>query len=105
MSESRNHGSQRLLLVGGMAAYVACFQWMYINYLDPTWAYFGFDYYPVSTKYVVLAWFLSLLPSLWMPIHLTRPSHLAYWVLYITVVVPSMFVPLYVGINPPTEIV
>ncbi len=94
----------RLLLVAGMTGYVAFFQWMYINYLDPTWAYFGFNYYRPSTKYVVLAWVLSLLPSLWMPIHLTRPSHLAYWVLYITVIIPSMFIPLFSGINTPTEI-
>jgi hypothetical protein len=104
MTKPRSTGSQRLLLVGGMAAYVACFQWMYIHYLDPTWAYFGFDYFQPSTKYEVLAWVLSLLPSLWMPIHLTRPSHLAYWVLYITVIIPSMFVPLFAGINPPTEV-
>jgi hypothetical protein len=104
MSKSLNTGKQRMLLVCGVTAYVACFLWMYINYLDPTWAYFGFNYYPPSTKYVVLAWVLSLLPSLWMPIHLTRPSHLAYWVLYITVIIPSMFVPLFAGINTPTEV-
>jgi hypothetical protein len=104
MSESTNAGRQRSLLVCGMVAYVGCFQWMYIHYLDPTWSYFGFDYYPPATKYVVLAWVLSLLPSFWMPIQLTRPSQLAYWVLYIATFVPSMFVPLYVGINPATEI-
>jgi hypothetical protein len=104
MSKAKHPVRQRLLLISGIAAYIACFQWMYINYLDPTWAYFGFDYYPPSTKYLVLAWILSLVPSLWMPIQLTRPSQLAYWVLYITTIIPSMFVPLYVGINPPTEI-
>jgi hypothetical protein len=105
MSKPINTGRQRLLLVCGMTAYVACFVWMYIHYLDATWAYFGFNYYPPSTKYVVLAWMFSLLPSLWMPIHLTRPSQLAYWVLYITVIIPSMFVPLFAGINPPTEVI
>jgi|SRR5579872_2406706 len=104
MSKAVTTIRQRLLLVGGMIAYVACFQWMYINYLDPTWAYFGFDYYAPSTKYLVLAWVLSLVPALWMPIHLSRPSHLGYWVLYITTFVPSMFVPLFAGINPPSEI-
>jgi len=65
---------------------------------------FGFDYYPPTTKYLVLAWVLSLLPSLWMPIELSRPSQLAYWVLYIVTYIPSMFIPLYVNINPPSEI-
>src|SRR5712692_2619840 len=39
-----------------------------------------------------------------MPIRLTRPSQLAYWVVYITVFIPSMFVPLYAGLDAPGEI-
>jgi hypothetical protein len=39
-----------------------------------------------------------------MPVELTRPSQLAYWVLYITVFIPSMFVPLYDGLDTPAEI-
>lgn len=104
MAKPTSPGRQRLLLVCGVVAYVACFQWMYINYLYPNWAYSGFDYYRPASHYLVLGWILSLLPSLWMPIHLTRPSQLAYWVLYITVIIPSMFVPLYVGIDPPAEV-
>src|SRR5262249_1743147 len=95
---------QRLLLVGGIAAYIACFHWMYVHYLYPEWGYFGFDYNPPATKYLVLAWVLSLLPSFWMPIKLTRPSQLAYWVLYITTIIPSMFVPLFMAIDPAAEI-
>jgi len=95
---------QRLLLISAIAAYVTCFQWMYINYLYPNWAYFGFDYYAPNVRYLILAWMLSLLPSLWMPIELTRPSQLAYWVLYIVTYIPSMFVPFYTNINPPGEI-
>lgn len=95
---------QRLLLILGMTLYVGFYQWMYINYLYPTWAYFGFDYHPPATRFLVLAWALSLLPSLWMPIELQRPSQLAYWILYIVTIIPSMFVPLFVNINPPAEI-
>ena len=95
---------ERRLLVGGIAAYIACFQWMYIHYLYPNWAYFGFDYNPPDPKYLVLAWTLSLLPSLWMPIHLTRPSQFAYWILYFVVFIPSMFVPLYANLDPPPQI-
>jgi hypothetical protein len=39
-----------------------------------------------------------------MPIRLTRPSQLAYWVLYIAVFIPSMFVPLYAALDTPGEI-
>ena len=87
-----------------MVAYVACFQRMYVHYLYPEFGYYGFDYNPPGTSYLLLAWVLSVLPSLWMPIRLTRPSQLAYWVLYITVIIPSMFVPLFAGLDRPAEI-
>jgi len=95
---------QRMLLASGIAGYVALFQWMYEYYLYPTWDYFGFHYYPPPTVFLVLAWVLSVTPSLWMPMRLTRPSQLAYWVFYITVFIPSMFVPLYAGLDTPGEI-
>lgn len=96
--------SRRLLLVAGVFGYIACFQWIYVNYLYPFWGYFGFDYNPPGTSYSVLAWLLSLIPGLWMPLKLSRPSQFAYWVLYIAVFIPSMFVPLCAGWNRPTEI-
>jgi hypothetical protein len=95
---------QRASVVVCILAYIECFQWMYLEYLYPTWGYFGFDYNPPGRNYQALARILSVLPSLWMPMKLTRPSQLAYWVLYITVIIPSMFVPMYAGMNPPVEI-
>ncbi len=94
----------RLWVVLGVLAYVGCFQWMYINYLFPEFAYYGYDYNPPGSGYVALAWILSCLPSLWMPLELVRPSMLVYWVLYLAVLIPSMFVPLYANFNPPGEI-
>jgi len=95
---------QRMLLVFGVSVYVALFRWMYEYYLYPTWDYFGFHFEPPPWPYLALAWVLSVTPSLWMPIKLTRPSQLAYWVLYITVFIPSMFVPFYTGLDVPGEI-
>lgn len=77
---------------------------MYIHYLYPFWDYFGFDYNVPRKGYLVLAWILSVAPSFWMPIRLTRPSQLAYWVLYMVVIIPSMFVPLYAGLDSPGDI-
>jgi hypothetical protein len=77
---------------------------MYVHYLYPEYGYIGFDYNPPGETYLLFAWVLSVLPSLWMPIRLTRPSQWAYWVLYITVIIPSMFVPLFAGLDRPTEI-
>src|SRR5258708_35819495 len=102
--DSEHPYRQRVLLISAVLGYVALFQWMYENYLYPTWDYFGFHYNQPLTSYIILAWILSVTPSLWMPIKLTRPSQLAYWVLYITVFIPSMFVPLYAGLDTPGAI-
>src|SRR5215470_10328942 len=97
-------GTRRVLLISGVAAYVALFQWMYKYYLYPTWDYYGFHYNPPAASYLALGWILSITPSFWIPVELRRPSQLAYWVLYITVFIPSMFVPLYQGLDQPGEI-
>ncbi len=87
-----------------LGLYIWCFQWMYVNYLYPTFEYLGFAFNQPSPSYLALAWTLSLLPCLWMPMVMSRVSQLAYWVLYITVFIPSMFVPLYAEMEPAREI-
>jgi len=77
---------------------------MYTNYLNPTFDYFGFTYDAPPTIYLAIAWILSLLPGLWMPLNIARPSQVAYWILYVTVIIPSMFVPLYVRLETPAEL-
>lgn len=102
--ESTGQLGHRVFLVFGIFIFVAVFQWMYVHYLYPVWDYFGFHYERPATGYLLLAWVLSLAPSFWMPMKLTRPSQFAYWVLYIMVFIPSMFVPLYAGLTPPWEV-
>ena len=89
----------------GVTVFVALYQWAYIHFVAETYHSYGFDYQPVSDFYVALAWLFAILPSLWMPIKLTRASQLGYWVLYLTVAIPSMFVPLFTGLNRPDEVV
>jgi len=89
----------RLFLLLGIVAYIVCFRWLYHNYLAPEWGYLGFGDDPVPAKYLLLTWLLSLIPALWMPLLLRRPSQLAYWVLYLVVIIPSMFVSIYSHIN------
>jgi len=103
-SSECSSGRQRLLLIAGVLVFLASYQWAYINWVFPHFGYYGFDYNPPPVGYLILAWIFSTLPSLWMPLHLTRPSQLAYWILYLTVIIPSMFVPLYVGLNQSWEI-
>ncbi len=105
LRETSSGRSHRPLLILSVSAFVALYQWAYIHFLSPTYSSYGFDYQPVPNFYVTLAWVFAILPSLWMPARLTRASQLAYWILYLTVIIPSMFVPLLAGLNPPDEIV
>ena len=41
----------------------------------------------------------ALLPVAWMPMTVTRPSHLLYWLLYLTVYLPSVMVPFYLQLE------
>ena len=89
---------QRTWLMLGVVTFVGCFQQVYLNWLYPVFGYYGFEHNDPKIGYLWLAWGLSVCPALWMPIKLTRPSlcpQLIYWVLYLTVLIPSMFVPLY----------
>lgn len=98
-------GKGRPYLLLGVAAFAGCFQLVYLNWLYPVFGYFGFGNNEPQFRYVLLAWTLSIVPGLWMPITLTRPSQLIYWVIYLAVFVPSMFVPIYASLSGPAAVV
>jgi hypothetical protein len=100
----RKRFRDRVLLLLGIALFVGCMQWCYVNWLNPKFAFYGFDYYPPKSTYLMLAWTLSLLPALWMPLQFRRPSQLIYWMLYLTVFIPSMFVPLFVELDQASDV-
>src|SRR5712672_3617809 len=97
-------GKVRSRLLLGIVLYIAAYQWVYISWLNPVWGYMGFAYNPPPLGYFALACVLAILPGFWMPIVVTRPSQLIYWVLYFTVFIPSLFVPLYVALVPMPEV-
>ena len=105
-NQNRRRGwKQRAWLVLGIVTFAGGFQQVYLKWLYPVFGYYGFANSDPKVVYLWLAWGLSVVPALWMPIKLTRPSQLIYWVLYLTVFIPSMFVPLYVGLQDVTEVV
>src|SRR5882724_8333964 len=104
-NESRRSGwKRRAWLVLGIVTFVGSFQQVYLKWLYPVFGYYGFEHSHPKMGYLLLAWGLSIGPAWWMPIKLTRPSQLIYWVLYLTVFIPSMFVPLYAGLQNAPEV-
>src|SRR5665213_1932021 len=85
----------RALVVGGIILYIAIYNYLYIHWLAPNFSYAGMTYSAPTRSMLLLAWVLAGLPSLWMPVRLTRVSQLPCWFIYLMVYVPSMFSPLY----------
>jgi hypothetical protein len=81
----------RLLLVLICLAYGVTLNWSYEHVESPIFAYEGYRFHPPGWLYVALGYVLILVPVLWLPVRLRRPSDLAQWILYATVLVPTMF--------------
>jgi O-antigen polymerase len=102
-AQKKEKGRARLIL--GVIVYILAFNWMYIHWLLPTFGYYGFDYTPPGFFEEILAWALAILPSCWTPLALIRPSQLPYWILYLVVYIPSLYVPMFVALSEPTHII
>lgn len=96
---SRRATNLRTSIVLLSILYVAAFIVVYTRLIVPAWGYEGFRAL-ASPASVALGALLAGLPSLWMPIRVTRPSALVYWLLYLLVVVPACLVPIFVLVKP-----
>jgi len=67
---------------------------VYERVVVPVWGYEGFRSRTTPGR-AAIAWVLAVLPSLWMPIKLKRPSQVVYWLLYLLVLAPACLVPIY----------
>ena len=93
---------QRPLMVILCAFFVATLQFTYAFMDAPSFRFMGLRLKHLDPFWTVLGFLMALAPSLWMPIELKRPSQVAYWILYLCVIVPVMWVP-YHTVNEPPE--
>lgn len=80
----------------GTATYTVVFHGVYALVIAPTFSYDGSFYAPVSTLAVVVAGAAAILPSIWLPSRLTRPSQVALWLIYLIGYIPASLVMYYV---------
>ena len=83
---------------------LAVWNWSYIYVISPAYRYAGLTYNPPAPFYLMLAWVMALMPALWMPLELQRPSQMPYWLLYMLVIVPVCFIPFYTLHTSPESI-
>lgn len=96
--------NKRLLILLLVCAYLLMYAWTYRKMISPIWSYMGFIYEPPSWWGTLIGWAGSLIPVFWMPLALRRPSQAIYWLLYLTVYIPSMVTPYYLGLQSLSEL-
>lgn len=70
----------------------------YAYVVSPAFAYLGFVYNPEGVLVVSVAKGLALLPALWMPVRIRRPSQVIYLLLYFWGMVPFLLVAAFTGV-------
>jgi hypothetical protein len=88
--------SLRALVGAAALGYVGAIQWSYATIISPAFSYNGSVYRPAPDGSLVLAFLVSILPTIWLPIKVSRPSQVTLWVLYILGYVPSILIPYYI---------
>lgn len=55
--------------------------------------FLGLRYVDPGLGWTLFSFATATVPGLWLPMRADRPSQVAYWILYCTVIVPTMFMP------------
>jgi hypothetical protein len=79
--------------------YCAAFNWSYVKWVSPTWSYTGLVYKTPDTALLILGYALAAVLCMFSPIKIRRTSQVIYWILYFTILIPALFVPLYLQLD------
>ena len=80
----------------GSTAYTIVFHVTYVTIIAPVFSYDGSVYAPRDEFAVWAAGGAAILPSLWLPSRLRRPSQVALWLMYLVGYIPASLVMYYV---------
>lgn len=94
----------RPFVIVACAAYILMIQYSYRYVEGVLYHEILLRYSPPSAFYEMAGFALALLPSLWIPARLSRPSHLAYWILYLLVCAPAMIFPYHIMTCSPDRV-
>lgn len=94
----------RQAIILGALAYIAILQWAYPLVMVPLFEYSGMTYQELYWTTVAIQYLLACLPALWLPVEMNKPSEYQWWILYVTVIIPSCILPYHVTFLPPREI-
>jgi hypothetical protein len=102
----RQSVNARLFLILGVIAYISAFLFSYEQWVVPRYEGWGLSYRDVPIIYMLSSWFLCLVPALWIPLDLTRPSQLLFFIQYFLIFIPTSFILYHSGRPefPPEEV-
>jgi hypothetical protein len=83
---------------------MAAFNVAYVVWLVPVYGYLGFRYPNTIGVLPAFGYCLGVLPAIWMPLALVRPSQFLHWIIYITVFLPSMLVLSFLHLQPDSAV-
>jgi hypothetical protein len=88
-------GRQRRLIVIGAVVYVGVFHWVYVDWVVPVYSYSGLVASGADWPAVLLVTILAVLPAVWLPPDLERPSDVVLWFLFLFGYVPAVAIPIH----------
>jgi hypothetical protein len=94
------HLKPRWILFLGIVAYIAIVNWTYVDFVATIYPFYGLSYNPPPLSYQLISWALSILPALWLPLDLRRPSLIFFLIQYLVIFIPAAFI-LYHCSKPP----
>jgi hypothetical protein len=89
-------GRQRPLIVLGASVFVGLLHWVYLDWVSPVYAYYGLISSGAEWPVLLVITILAVLPALWLPTALRRPSDVVLWFLYLFGYVPACAIPIHV---------
>lgn len=95
--------SNRHFLIVNCAIYVVGLFLVYRYFITPNYPVYQYRQIDLLLHICVLS--LAVVPALWLPVSLSRPTQLVYWFLYMLVYVPSVFLPFYTLTMKPERII
>lgn len=96
---------QRIIVISLGFLYCILILISYAFTISPTHAYAGLKWVDLPSWCYFVSFLFAIVPLLWMPVRITRPSDISPWIFYACIIAPSAFIPFHVLDLPLTEII
>ena len=88
LSRGRATLRRRLEFIAGCAVFLLAFHYFYKAVVAPVYFNFGYPYFDAPSRWWHIFLVYAILPSLWLPLSITRPTQYLYFFIYLTVYLP-----------------